>query len=149
MLCEQITIDLNGYPVKVFDTAGLRETDDTVESIGVDLAKEKLESCQLRIVVLDTYEMLSAKTNLKEYSILNELINVDSIIVLNKIDLVNSKSQVDQLASELQRAFSPLRVCKTSCNTETSSVSNFLSELSSIVEHRYVPNVDMALYDKV
>jgi tRNA modification GTPase len=45
----EVRMDLNGLPVTLLDTAGLRETDDVVESIGIDRAKERAEQADLRV----------------------------------------------------------------------------------------------------
>ena len=45
----EVRMDLNGLPVTLLDTAGLRETDDVVESIGIDRAKERAERADLRV----------------------------------------------------------------------------------------------------
>lgn len=46
-------IDLNGFPVIFSDTAGLRETDDTIEKIGVNLAKEKIAAADFKLFLFD------------------------------------------------------------------------------------------------
>ena len=45
----EVRMDLNGLPVTLLDTAGLRETDDVVESMGIDRAKERAEQADLRV----------------------------------------------------------------------------------------------------
>lgn len=45
----EVRMDLNGIPVTVLDTAGLRETDDTIEALGVELARKRAEGSDLRV----------------------------------------------------------------------------------------------------
>ncbi len=45
----EVRLDLDGIPVTVLDTAGLRETDDVVEGIGVERAKERAEKADIRV----------------------------------------------------------------------------------------------------
>lgn len=49
----EVRMDLRGLPVTVLDTAGLRETDDVVEGIGIDRARERALAADLRLFLLD------------------------------------------------------------------------------------------------
>ncbi|MEE2773624.1 MAG: tRNA uridine-5-carboxymethylaminomethyl(34) synthesis GTPase MnmE [Pseudomonadota bacterium] len=49
----ELKLDINGVPVYFYDTAGIRETSDPVEVLGVDLAKKKAEQCALRVFLLN------------------------------------------------------------------------------------------------
>ena len=49
-------MDLGGLPVTVLDTAGLRETDDIVEGLGIELARKRAEAADLIIYMLDISE---------------------------------------------------------------------------------------------
>ena len=80
-------INIKGIPVRLIDTAGIRETGDVVEQIGVDMAREAINKADLVIMMLDfsegltdeDIEILKTKT-LKEKKM---------IILANKIDLVD------------------------------------------------------------
>ena len=74
-------ISINGYLIRVFDTAGLRETTDQIETIGIKRSYEIIESSHKVLFVIDGDE------NKKEYDILTKIVNADRIIkVLNKSD---------------------------------------------------------------
>ncbi|MDB9856967.1 tRNA uridine-5-carboxymethylaminomethyl(34) synthesis GTPase MnmE [Amylibacter sp.] len=45
----EVRMDLEGIPVTVLDTAGLRETDDTIEALGIDLARKRAEAADIRV----------------------------------------------------------------------------------------------------
>lgn len=53
----EVRMDLNGMPVTLLDTAGLRETDDVVEAMGVDLARSRSESADVRVFLLEPGEV--------------------------------------------------------------------------------------------
>jgi tRNA modification GTPase len=76
-------INLDGIPVKIIDTAGIRETEDVVERIGVERSKEKLQEADLVLLVLDYSRELDAE----DKEIIESIGNKKTIIVLNKIDL--------------------------------------------------------------
>ncbi len=79
-------ISVKGIPLKIIDTAGIRNTDDEVEKIGVKKAKEIAEKSDVVIGIFD----ISKKINSEDLNILDILKNKNSIILLNKIDLVEN-----------------------------------------------------------
>lgn len=52
----EVRMDIGGLPVSLLDTAGLRDTDDEIERIGVDRAKQRAEMADLRVLVLEPGE---------------------------------------------------------------------------------------------
>ena len=76
-------INLDGIPVKVIDTAGIRETEDIVEKIGVERSREKLEEADLVLLVLDT----SRELDQQDKDIIESVKDKKCILILNKIDL--------------------------------------------------------------
>ena len=76
-------INLDGILLKLVDTAGIRETNDIVEKIGVNRSLEELESADLIIVVLNNNEELSDY----DRDLLKKVRDKNSIIVINKCDL--------------------------------------------------------------
>ncbi len=73
-------LNLDGYPVVISDTAGIRESQDEIEKKGIKLALKRAEDADLNIIVI---EPKSANFT----GFLNDLISEKSIIVINKIDL--------------------------------------------------------------
>ena len=76
-------INLDGIPVKIIDTAGIRDTDDIVEKIGVERSKEKLEQADLVLLVLDS----SRELDNEDREIIESIKDKKSVVILNKIDL--------------------------------------------------------------
>lgn len=85
------TIQIDNIPIHLIDTAGIRETSDIVEQIGVNKSKEVIENSNLIILILNSNEQLT-----EEDKYLLELIkNKTSIIVLNKIDLPTNIEEIN------------------------------------------------------
>ena len=78
---EEATIE--GLPVKLIDTAGLRETEDIVEKIGVERAKKKFKEADLILFLVDVSEHPSSE----DYKIYQEVKNFPHLVILNKIDI--------------------------------------------------------------
>lgn len=76
-------INLDGVLLKISDTAGIRETDDEVEKIGVNIAREKLKDADLVIAIFD----ISREFDHNDKEILKLIENKKHIIILNKDDL--------------------------------------------------------------
>ena len=76
-------INLDGVLLKITDTAGIRETDDEVEKIGVNIAREKLKEADLVIAIFD----ISREFDKDDEEILNLIKDKKHITILNKDDL--------------------------------------------------------------
>ena len=77
------SITIDGIKLNLIDTAGIRETDDIVEKIGVDKSKEEALNADLIILVLNNNEKISQE----DLELLNINSNVNKIIFINKCDL--------------------------------------------------------------
>lgn len=77
------TIRLDGIILNMIDTAGIRKTDDLVESIGVEKSRQLMNESDLVLFVLNNNEPM----NEEEKTILKELESKNHIVVVNKIDL--------------------------------------------------------------
>ena len=80
----EIYLNLDGYPVILADTAGIRETKNDVEKKGVSLALRKSKEADIKIIMVDN----STKKVNKE---ITNLIDKDSIVLLNKSDIADNK----------------------------------------------------------
>lgn len=84
-------VNIKGIPLKIIDTAGIRETDDIIERMGVDRAKALIYKTDLIIAVFDASSHL---TN-EDIEIMKLAANRKSIVLLNKTDLENRISSED------------------------------------------------------
>ncbi len=79
-------ISVNGIPLKIVDTAGIRKTTDKIEEIGVKRAIDIAESAELVLAIFDS----TREMNEEDYEILKLIENKNAIILLNKIDKNNN-----------------------------------------------------------
>ena len=78
-------IQIDGIALNIIDTAGIRKTDDLVESIGVKKSLNLIDDADLVLYVLNNNEKITED----EKEILNKIKNKNHIIIVNKIDLNN------------------------------------------------------------
>lgn len=78
-------VNIDGIPLKIIDTAGIRDTDDIVEKIGVDKAKDIVEEADLIIAIFDISRELSDE----DIKIIDLIKDKKTIVLLNKTDLPN------------------------------------------------------------
>ena len=76
-------LNLNGFILNIIDTAGIRDTTDTVEKIGVEKSLQLIEKTDLILFLLDNHTDL----NEDEKIILEKIRNKNHIIIINKMDL--------------------------------------------------------------
>ncbi|MCF6465986.1 tRNA uridine-5-carboxymethylaminomethyl(34) synthesis GTPase MnmE [Clostridium sp. Cult2] len=76
-------VNIDGIPLKIVDTAGIRTTDDLVEKIGVDRAREMVYKADLIIAVFDASDSITEE----DYQIIDIIKERKSIVLLNKTDL--------------------------------------------------------------
>ncbi|MBU5309625.1 tRNA uridine-5-carboxymethylaminomethyl(34) synthesis GTPase MnmE [Ligilactobacillus saerimneri] len=91
-------VNVRGVPLKLIDTAGIRETDDKVEKIGVERSRQAIDQADLVMLLLNASEPLTAE----DQELLAATADKKRIVVLNKTDL---PQQLDQ--AELQTYLKP------------------------------------------
>ncbi len=79
-------VTINGIPLKIIDTAGIRKTDDAIEQMGIKKSKKIAEESELIIAIFDA----SKELNEEDKEILEIVKNKNAIIILNKIDLIDN-----------------------------------------------------------
>ena len=77
-------LNIDGYPVIISDTAGIRESKNEIEKKGIKLSLKKAENADLKLVVVDA-------KNIDFSRFLNDLLKKDAILVINKSDLLKEK----------------------------------------------------------
>lgn len=102
-------LSVKGIPVRLTDTAGIRETSDIIEQIGIEKSKKSFNQADLVIFILDCSKDFSAE----DREIMEQIDEKKTIVVLNKIDL---PAKIDESAVRdiLPNAY----VMKTSMETQ-------------------------------
>lgn len=85
-------VNIKGIPLKIVDTAGIRETDDIVEKIGVEKSRDHMKSSDLVLVVLDSSRELEED----DLEILDAINPQKTLVLINKIDL-ESRLDMDKV----------------------------------------------------
>lgn len=111
----------NGIKVNLIDTAGIRESDNEVEQIGINLAKEKLKTADLILFVLDS----TRKIMNEEIALFNQ-IKTKKIIVINKIDNKIKDFDITKLGKNLPKTI----------------------EISAL-ENKNITNLKQLIYDEI
>ena len=102
-------INIDGIPLKLIDTAGIRDTSDKIEKIGVEKAINLINDSDLIIAIFDCSEKLDEE----DLKILELIKNKKSIILLNKCDLSQKNPETISYISNLNKT-----VIKTSMRTK-------------------------------
>ncbi len=86
-------VNMGGIPVRLIDTAGIRETEDVVERIGVERAKKAVTSADLVIMMIDASYGLTEE----DIEIYNTVKEKKILVLINKIDVDNKKENIKKI----------------------------------------------------
>lgn len=89
-------VNVRGVPLKLIDTAGIRETEDFVEKIGVERSRKVLREADLILFLLNNHEPLTDE----DRNLFKTIDGMDAIIVINKVDLPQKidMNEIEKLA---------------------------------------------------
>lgn len=86
-------VTINGISLKLIDTAGIRNTTDEIEKIGVEKSKKIINDAELVIAIFDGSQTLENE----DYEILNLIGNKNAILLVNKMDIVDGSLVINEL----------------------------------------------------
>ena len=115
------SFSLNGIPLQLIDTAGVRETEDSIERMGIERSRNEFESANLRLFVLD----VSSQIDFESFMNLHESKIKNSILVANKIDIAHESWKNTSLLFQAKG----IHPCEVSCKTK-----NGLEELLNSIQ---------------
>ena len=121
-------LNIDGYPVVISDTAGIRESKDEFEKKGVKLSLIKAEKADLKLVVVDA-------RNIDLSGFLNDLLKDNAILVVNKSDLLKEK-----LHSEITKFKHVLISLKKNLNIE-----KLISEIKNNLKDKFIFDEDILI----
>jgi len=141
----ELSLDIGGLPVLVADTAGLRETADEVEQIGIERARKAVQAADASLLVLACPDAIangtttasssspSSDLRLEIPSELAPLVTRDTFILLNKTDLLPTSSALAPAA--LANALRPHASWAVSLASQAGT-SDFLAGLATALQDR-------------
>ncbi len=121
-------LNIDGYPVVISDTAGIRESKDEIEKKGVKLSLIKAEKADLKLVVVDA-------RNIDLSGFLNDLLKDNAILVVNKSDLLKEK-----LHSQITKFKHVLISLKKNSNIE-----ELISEIKNNLKDKFIFDEDILI----
>ncbi|MFD2130976.1 tRNA uridine-5-carboxymethylaminomethyl(34) synthesis GTPase MnmE [Pseudogracilibacillus auburnensis] len=131
-------VNVRGIPLKLIDTAGIRETKDIVEKIGVERSRKMLQEADLVLFMLNNNEMLTDDDRM----IFESLEQLNYIVIINKVDL-ERKIEMEEIMKLSKGAIISTSLINDQGSTELETALStmfFSNELSSD-EVTYVSNI--------
>ena len=121
-------LNLNGYPVIVSDTAGIRDSKNEIEKKGIKIALNRAEDADLKLIII------SAK-NVDFTSVLKSLLTKNAILVVNKSDLIKGK-----LNSKFKKYEHVLISIK-----KDSNLNKLISKIKSKLKNKFTTTEDILI----
>ena len=119
----EVKMDISGFAVTLLDTAGIRETTDKIEQIGVDRAKLRAKNADLRLFITHSGEPNDLKLNPEE----NDIVVIGKSDLLNKSDILaisgKSGEGLDSLLKEISDKLSHLSIGAQTATRERHRIS--------------------------
>lgn len=129
-------VNVRGVPLRLVDTAGIRETEDIVERIGVERSRQVLKEADLLLLVLNSAEELTVE----DERLFEAVSGMDFIVVINKTDLPQKidMQKVIELAGDGKVVTTSLLKDEGVDELEEAIAGLFLKEiLSRVISHTY------------
>lgn len=117
------TLILHGIPVRALDTAGIRETNDPVEIIGVERARTAVENADVVVAILDS----NVGATFEDYASLDVLASNRLVIVVNKSDIADA----EPLCALLRMRYDPISIIAVSATTG-SGLAELIDEIVAV-----------------
>jgi len=90
------SLDINGVPVRIVDTAGIRQNADEVEAMGIERARKQIEQADLVLFVLDAVRGVEEE----DKQLFDSVSHKPLLLLSNKVDIANQAKSVEQFAEE-------------------------------------------------
>ncbi len=121
-------LNIDGYPVIISDTAGIRNSKDEIEKKGIKLSLDRAENADLKLVVVDAKSI-----ELKGF--LNDLLKDNAILVVNKSDLI--QGELDTEVTKLDHVIVSLK--------ENLNLDKLISKIKDRLKTKFIINEDILI----
>jgi len=121
-------LNLDGYPVVLSDTAGIRDSKDEIEKKGIKLALKRAEEADLRLVVIEP-------KNLDFTGFLKDLFDENSILVINKSDLL--QKNLDEQIKKLEHVLISI--------IKNSNLDILINKIKNKLKNKFISNEDILI----
>ncbi len=121
-------LNIDGYPVIVSDTAGIRESKNEIEKKGIKLSLNRAEEADLKLVVVDA-------KNLDFTDVLRRLLDENAILVINKSDLV--KKDIDPEIKKIDHVLISIK--------ENTNVDKLILKIKNNLKNKFITNDDILI----
>jgi len=121
-------LNIDGYPVVVSDTAGIRDSKNEIEKKGIKLALDKAENADLKLIIVDA-------KSIDFKGVLRKLMDENAILVVNKSDLLKK-----DLSSEIKNFEHVLISVKNNLNIE-----NLILKIKDKLKNKFITNKDILI----
>ena len=121
-------LNIDGYPVIISDTAGIRDSKDEIEKKGIKLSLNKAENADLKLVVVD-----AKSPNLSGF--LNDLLKKDAILVVNKSDLI--KDTLDKEISKFNHVLISLK--------DNLNIDKLIEKIKRQLKNKFISEEDILI----
>ena len=124
----EVHLNIDGYPVIISDTAGIRDSKDEIEKKGIRLSLKKAENADLKLVVVDA-------KNIDLSGFLNDLLKNDAILVVNKSDLL--KEELDSKIFKLNHVLMSLK--------DNFNIDELISKIKISLKNKFITEEDILI----
>ena len=121
-------LNLDGYPVTISDTAGIRDSKDEIEKKGIKLSLNRAEEADLKLVVVEA-------KNLEFTDVLKGLLDDNSILVVNKSDLL--EKDVDPQIKKINHVLISIK--------ENKNVEELISKIKNNLKNKFISSDDILI----
>ena len=121
-------LDLDGYPVIISDTAGIRDSKNEIEKKGIKLALSRAEEADLRLVVIEP-------KNLDFTGFLKDLFDENSILVINKSDLL--QKNLDEQIKKLEHVLISI--------IKNSNLDILINKIKNKLKNKFISSEDILI----
>ena len=121
-------LNIDGYPVIVSDTAGIRESKNEIEKKGIKLSLSKAEEADLKLVVVDA-------KNINFTDVLKGLLDENAILVINKSDLIDG--EIDPEIKKLNHVLISIK--------ENLNIDELISKIKNNLKNKFITSDDILI----